>query len=86
MKRNKIKSEKDLLDTFRKNTDNVVSCLSETPSDLELLEDKINSMGISFVLYCPLPPYNHDYNIIDEFIAKVEQDRKGKLIKLTTHT
>ena len=80
MEGNEIVTEEELKNTFLKNQDNVISCLTETPTDLKLLEDKLNAIGISFDLYCPLPPYNHDYDVIDEFMHKVEQEKKGTIM------
>jgi len=56
--------------------------LCDDPSDLEKIEAKLNHLEIDFVLYCPCLPYNHPYDVIDNFLDQVENERKGLLVTL----
>ena len=72
-----IDSEKGLKETIEKRMDYVVSILCDDTSDLEVLESKLKSLQIHFVLYCPFDPYNHSYDVIKRFYRQVLIQRKG---------
>ena len=72
-----IDSEKGLKETIEKRMDYVVTILCDETSDLEVLESKLKSLQIDFVLYCPFDPYNHSYDVIKKFYRQVLSQRKG---------
>ena len=77
-----ISSEEDLKKAISERSDCVVTLLCDDPSDLEKIEAKLNHLEIDFVLYCPCLPYNHPYDVIDNFLDQVENERKGTILKL----
>ena len=77
MKAEVISSDEDLKRTILERHDFVVTLLCDDPSDLEKIEAKLNRLEIDFVLYCPCLPYNHPYDVIDNFLDQVENERKG---------
>ena len=71
----RIYFENELKQTIEKRKDSVVAILCDEPSDLEKIESKLTSLQITFTLY---DPYNHDYDVIIQFLDQVESKRKGK--------
>ena len=77
-----IQSAYDLKDTLLKRSNDVVSILCDDPSDLQRLEEKLKDLlsedQTQIVVYCPFAPFDHPYNIIDDFFDKVEEGWTGR--------
>ena len=56
----------------------VICCMCESTADLKLMEDQLRQLGICHDVYCPFPPYKHEYDIITDFVQKVEKEKKGE--------
>ena len=69
------------LDEFRKTIDSlqneVVCFLSESTSDLKLIDESLRGLGLHHDVFSPFPPYNHNYDIVTDFARKVERDKRG---------
>ena len=78
----KIQSEDDLKKTLLERRNDVVSILCDDPSDLQRLAEKLKDLlsedPTQIVVYCPFAPFDHPYNIIDDFFDKVEEGWTGK--------
>ena len=75
----KIQSEEDLKKAILERSDCVVTIICDDPRDLLALDQKLSRLQIEFVLYCPFDPYNHPYDIIDNFFELVESERRGEM-------
>ena len=79
---NKIQSEDDLKETLLERGNNVVSILCDDPSDLQRLDEKLRDLlsedQTQILVYCPFAPFDHPYNIIDDFFDKVEEGWTGR--------
>ena len=42
------------------------------------MEDQFKQLGIYHEVYCPFPPYMHEYNIVTDFVQKVEKEKRGE--------
>ena len=78
-----IASDEELKQKILEKGDFVLTLLCDEPSDLEIIEDKLNRLQIKFVLYCPFDPYNDSYDVIKKFFYRVETKRKGAIIYFT---
>ena len=78
----KIQSEDDLRQTILERSNDVVSILCDDPSDLKFLDERLNDLlskdQTQLVVYCPFAPFDHPYNIIDDFFDKLEEGWTGK--------
>ena len=76
-----ICSEADLRAALVQRNQDVVSILSDNPSDLKILEDMLKGPlsedNTEMVVYCPFAPFNHTYEIIEEFFEQVEDGWTG---------
>ena len=76
-----ICSEADLRAALVQRNQDVVSILSDNPSDLKILEDMLKGPlsedNTEMVVYCPFAPFNHTYEIIEEFFEEVEDGWTG---------
>ena len=77
MMRPTIFSQSQLQEIFTSAQNEVTCCLCESTADLRLMEDQLKSLGICHDVYCPFPPYTHEYGIITDFVQKVEKEKKG---------
>ena len=77
-----IQSQEDIKETLLKRSIGVVSILCDDPSDLQRLEEKLKDLlsedQTQIVVYCPFAPFDHPYNIIDDFFDKVEEGWTGR--------
>ena len=75
-------SENGLKETLLERSNDVVSILCDDPSDLQRLEEKLKDLlsedQTQIVVYCPFAPFDHPYNIIDDFFDKVEEGWTGR--------
>ena len=76
-----ICSEADLRAALIQRNQDVVSILSDNPSDLKILEDMLKGPlsedNTEMIVYCPFAPFNHTYEIIEEFFEEVEDGWTG---------
>ena len=54
--------------------------MCESTADLQLMEDQFKQLGICYDIYCPFPPYRHEYNTIIDFVQKVEEKKRGEKV------
>ena len=77
-----IHSEDALKDTLLKRNNDVVSILCDDPLDLQRIEAKLKDLlsedQTQLVVYCPFAPFDHPYNIIDNFFDNVEAGWTGE--------
>ena len=77
-----IQSQEDLKETLLQRSNDVVSILCDDPSDLQVFEEKLRDLlsedQTQIVVYCPFAPFDHPYNIIDDFFDKVEEGWTGR--------
>ena len=73
----RISSDEELKKTIPERSNFVVNLLCDDPSDLKMIEATLKHLQIDFVLYCPCLPYNHKYDVIDNFFDRVEEEGKG---------
>ena len=77
MMRPTISSQGQLQEFVTSAQNEVTCCLSESTADLRLMEDQFRQLGICHDVYCPFPPYMHEYDIITDFVQKVEEEKRG---------
>ena len=73
----RIEARDDLKHVIDERSESVTTFLCENVSDIELLEKRLKTLSIEFDLFCPIDPYNHDPDIINNFFEKVDSQGKG---------